>query len=223
MTILKDKKTRVLLAEDHSLVRAGICALLRNMEWIEVVAEASNGAETLRLIQQHLPDIVLLDIAMPELSGLEVAEQVCSKYPNINVIILSMHNNEEYILQALRAGASGYLLKDASPMELELALQSVRDGGTYLSPSVSHHVISSYVNRTGTEIASNRVHLTPRQKDVLKMIARGLTTKQIATVLKISSKSVETHRTQLMNKLNIHNVAGLVRYAINTGMIDSNE
>lgn len=216
-------RTRVLLAEDHSLVRAGICALLRNIEWIEVIAEASNGNETLELIRQHQPDIVLLDIAMPGLSGLEVAEQVCGQYPNISIIILSMHNNEEYILQALRAGASGYLLKDASTIELELALQSVRDGGTYLSPSVSHHVISSYVNRTGTKISSTHISLTPRQKEVLKLIARGQTTKQIASALQISIKSVETHRTQLMNKLDIHNVAGLVRYAINTGMIDSNE
>ncbi len=217
------QKTRVLLAEDHSLVRAGICALLRNIEWIEVVAETSNGIETLQLIHQHQPDIVLLDIAMPELSGLEVAERVCADNPNTSIIILSMHNNEEYILQALRAGASGYLLKDASPMELEMALQSVRDGGTYLSPSVSHHVISRYINRIGTDLAAKSIHLTPRQKEVLKMIARGLTTKQIATSLQISIKSVETHRTQLMNKLDIHNVAGLVRYAINTGMIDSSD
>ncbi len=214
-----EPKTRVLLAEDHSLVRAGICALLKNIAWIVVVAEAENGAEALRLIQQHRPDIVLLDIAMPEMSGLEVCEQVGSTCSGVNIIILSMHNNEEYILRALQAGAAGYLLKDASPAELELAIQTVRNGGTYLSPAVSQQVISSYVRRVDVDVSEEEPRLTPRQLDVLRLIAGGKTTKQIATALKISTKSVETHRTQLMNKLDIHNVAGLVRYAIRKGLV----
>lgn len=217
-----ERKTRVLLAEDHSLVRAGICALLKNIPWIDVVGEAENGAEALRLIEQHLPDIVLMDIAMPEINGLDVSERVIANHPSVSIIILSMHNNEEYILRALQAGAAGYLLKDASPQELELAIQAVRDGETYLSPAVSQHVISSYVRRVGGETAAD-VHLTPRQLDVLRLIAQGMTTKQIAMHLNIGSKSVETHRTQLMNKLDIHNVAGLVRYAIRKGLVTSQE
>lgn len=214
-----EKKTRLLIAEDHVLVRAGICALLVNVSWIEVVAEADNGIEALHLVQQLMPDIVLLDIAMPQLGGLEVTERIRSDFPDISVIILSMHNNEEYVLRALQKGASGYLLKDASPTELEKAIRSVRDGQTYLSQSISKIVIQNYLHLAGTNNQPEDPSLTPRQLDVLRLIAHGLTTKQIAATLKISVKSVETHRTMMMNKLDIHNVAGLVRYAVHKGLI----
>jgi DNA-binding NarL/FixJ family response regulator len=220
------KPTRVLLAEDHTLVRAGIRALLQNLTGIQVVAEASDGREALRLIKTYQPNVVLMDIAMAGLNGLEATARVTKEFPTVRVIILSMHSNEEYVAQALRAGAAGYLLKDAVAAELELAVTAVARGKTYLSPAVSKHVIADYLRRAGGgatggggEAPSTSALLTPRQREILQLIAEGHSTKEIASILHLSVKTVETHRTQLMARLDVHDVAGLVRYAIRIGLV----
>ena len=212
------KSIRVLLADDHTLVRAGFRALLRSLGDVEIVAEAGDGDDALRLIEVHQPDVVLLDIAMPGLNGLEVAACVVQRFPNVRVMMLSMYANEEYVLQALRAGAAGYLLKDADSSELELAVRAVARGDTYLSPPVSKSVIEDYVQRLSSQPGSFD-RLTPRQREVLQLIAQGHSTKEIAQMLNIGVKTAETHRTQLMQQLDIHDIAGLVRYAIRVGLV----
>lgn len=216
------KPIRMMLAEDHTLVRAGIRALLQNLEEIEVVAEAGDGREALRLVEIHEPDVVLMDIAMAGLNGLEATARISKTFPNVRVIILSMHANEEYVLQALRAGAVGYLLKDAGTAELELAIRAVARNETYLSPLVSKHVVADYVRRVGGE-PSSLERLTRRQREILQLIAEGHSTQEIAQMLSISGKTVETHRSQLMERLDIHDVAGLVRYAIRMGLVTTND
>jgi DNA-binding NarL/FixJ family response regulator len=219
MTVLPPiKPIRVLLADNHTLVRAGLRALLQNIKGIEVVAEAGDGREALQLIEIHQPDMVLMDIAMPEMNGLEATARLVKEFPLVRVIILSMHANEEYVLQSLRIGAMGYVIKDAGLSELELAIRAVAQGETYLSPPVSKHVVADYVRRVSDESTSVE-QLTSRQREILQLIAEGRTTKEIAELLYISVKTVETHRMQLMKRLNIHDVAGLVRYAIRTGLV----
>lgn len=212
---------RVLLAEDHALVRAGIAALLRQLPGIEVVGEAGDGREALRLIGETLPDIVLMDITMRGLNGLQALTRVTLEYPHIRVIVVSMHDNEEYVLHALRAGAAGYLLKDSAVEELELAVRSVARGGSYLSPMISRNVVVDYVRRIGGE-RSSLERLTSRQIEVVQLIAEGNTNQQIAATLGISVKTVETHRADLMDRLEIHDVPGLVRYAVRMGLVAAN-
>jgi DNA-binding NarL/FixJ family response regulator len=212
--------------DDHGLVRAGIRALLESLDGIQVLEEADDGREALRLIDLHRPDIVLMDIAMSGLNGLEATKRIKRDFPNTRVIILSMHANEEYVLQSLRAGAAGYLLKDAGTVELEIAIKAVAGGETYLSPPVSKHVISDYVRRMSAgeqETQSTLDRLTLRQREILQLIAEGQTTQEIARLLNIGVKTVETHRMQLMERLDIHDVAGLVRYAIRVGLISADE
>jgi DNA-binding NarL/FixJ family response regulator len=211
------KNLRIVLADDHALVRAGFRALLQSLDGIEVVAEAENGAQALELIERHLPDLVLMDIAMPGLNGLEAAARAAKSAPEVKIIILSMHANEEYVLQSLKAGAKGYLLKDAGLAELQLALESVSSGQTFLSPAISKHLIDAYVERTSDGMEPFTL-LTSRQREILQLIAEGATTKEIAQKLGVSVKTVETHRTQLMQRLDIHDLAGLVRYAIRLGI-----
>ena len=211
---------RVLLADDHALVRAGIRALLQGLEGITVVAETGNGAEVLELARTHRPDVVLLDISMPGLSGLDVSAQLEQELPEVRVVVLSMHANEEYVLQALRSGAVGYMLKDSATAELELALKAVMQGETYLSPPISKQVVEGYVQRVGAEQPASE-KLTPRQREVLQLIAEGLSTKEIAYRLELSVKTVETHRAQLMERLQIRDIAGLVKYAIRSGLASS--
>jgi len=213
------KPTRVLLADDHALVRAGIRSLLEKIPSVEVVAEANNGREALELVTSKQPDLVLMDIAMAELGGLEALPRVLKSFPAIKVIILSAHANEEYVIRALRGGASGYMLKDVATAELELAIASVMQGKTYLSPTISRTVIDSYLDRVGGK--GPLEPLTSRQREILQMIAEGKNTKKIASILEISVKTVESHRLQLMARLDIHDVAGLVRYAIRSGLVSS--
>jgi DNA-binding NarL/FixJ family response regulator len=213
---------RVLLVDNHTLVRAGLRALIQNIQGIQVVAEAGDGREALRSLGEYQPDVVLMDIAMPEMNGLEAAAHVVKEFPLVRVVILSMHANEEYVLQALRLGAMGYLLKDAGISELELALRAVCQGETYLSPAVSKHVVSNYLQRVGNK-SSSSTQLTSRQREILQLIAEGRTTKEIAELLYISVKTVETHRMQLMKRLDIFDVAGLVRYAIRMGLVISDD
>lgn len=187
------------------------------MEHVAVVGEAASGEEALALAGAALPDVVLMDIAMKGMTGLQAASRLRETCPGVRVIILSMHAGEEYVLQALRAGAVGYLLKDAATGELELALRSVMRGESWFSPSVSRQVVEGYVQRVGGEPAADV--LTARQREVLRLVAGGKSTKEIAFDLNLSVKTVETHRAQIMERLGIRDVAGLVRYALRTGLI----
>ena len=210
----------VLLVEDHTLVRAGIRELLRNLDGIEVVAEASNGREALDLIEKHMPNVVLMDIAMRGMNGLEVAERVIKQYPRVHVVLLSQYTDEEYVRQSLQIGANGYIPKDAATSELEIAIRAAAQGETYLNPSISKHLIENYLRRPESATGPLK-QLTPRQREVLQLIAEGNTMNRIAKVLNISVKTVETHRAQLMERLDIHDVAGLVRYAVRIGLVTS--
>lgn len=220
---------RVLLADDHNLVRAGMSALLEQDPEIEVVAEAQNGRQVRALVESRKPDIVLMDISMPELNGLDATSQLLKEFPTLRVIILSMHATKGYVLQALRAGASGYLLKGAATPELALAVKAVARGETYLSSTVSKFVIEAFRRGASGEPenggTSNRVEadLTPRQREVLQLIAEGNSTKEIAEKLNISVKTAKTHRSELMRRLDIHEIAGLVRYAIQIGLVSPDE
>ena len=209
---------RVVLADDHTLFRAGLRALLEQLPDGQVVAEARDGREAVHMVETHHPDLVLMDIAMPGLNGLEATRRLVKEFPAIRVLILSMHKSEEYVWQALRAGAAGYLLKDADLAELALAITAVTRGETYLSPPISKHLIREYVQRVGAE-ETTLERLTPRQREILQLIAEGHTTKAIAQRLCLSVKTVETHRVQMMERLDIHDVAGLVRYAIRMGLV----
>lgn len=213
-------RVRVLLADDHALVRAGLRKLLESLPDIEVVGEADDGQEVLLLVEQLHPNLVLMDISMPGLNGLEATARLTKTHPQIRVLILSMYQNEDYVRQALRANAAGYLLKDAAPVELGLAIKAVLRGETYLSPAVSKGVVSNYVQQLRGEDVPGKT-LTPRQREILQLVAEGHSTKGIAHRLGLSVKTVEAHRTQLMKLLGLHDVAGLVRYAIRTGLISS--
>lgn len=213
-------RVRVLLADDHTLVRAGLRKLLESMPEIDVVGEASEGLAVLALAEKWQPHIVLMDIAMPGLNGLDATARLRTALPEIQVLILSMHQNEAYVQQALRHGAAGYLLKDAAPTELDAALKAVLRGEIYLSAAVSKGVMSDYVQRLRSDESAADL-LTPRQREVLKMLAQGQSSKEIARLLDLSLKTVDTHRSQLMKQLGIHEVTGLVRYAIRMGLISS--
>lgn len=210
---------RVLLADDHTLVRAGLRKLLESIPGFEVVGEAGDGLALLALAETLQPQLVLMDIAMPGLNGIEATARLTRAWPDIRVLILSMHQNEEYVRQALRHGAVAYLLKDAAPLELELALNAVLRGETYLSPAVSKGVVQDYVQRLRDETQPAQA-LSPRQREVLQLIAEGQSTKDIARRLDLSVKTVDTHRSQLMRQLDIHEVAGLVRYALRAGLVN---
>jgi DNA-binding NarL/FixJ family response regulator len=213
---------RVVLADDHALVRAGLRSLLQETPDIEVVAETGDGREALALLKTHRPHILCTDIRMPGLNGLELTARAAKDFPQVRVLILSMHTTEEYVHQALRAGAKGYLLKDSAPGELALAIRAVARGETYLTPSISKFVIDNYLQRLNGE-TSPLDSLTPRQREILQLIAEGHTTKEIARALDVGVKTVETHRAQLMDRLDIHDVAGLVRFAIRVGLVQPDE
>jgi DNA-binding NarL/FixJ family response regulator len=212
--------TRVLLADDHGLVRAGIRALIEKIPNVQVVGEASTGRAALELVKSKLPNLVLMDIGMAELGGLEALPRITKDFPGVKVIILSAHANEEYVIRALRSGAAGYMLKDAATAELELAITSVTQDKTYLSPSISRTVINDYLQRVGGPI-SPLEQLTSRQREILQLVAEGKSTKEIAYELDIGIKTVESHRLQLMDRLNIHDVPGLVRYAVRSGLVSA--
>lgn len=213
---------RALLVDDHALVRAGLRTLLESIDGVAVVAEAGNGEEALRLAAELQPDLVVMDIAMPRLSGLDAAAHIREALPGTRVLVLSMHASEDYVRRALRSGASGYLLKDAAAVELELAVRAVICGETYLSPRVSTQVVDQYVRGPGVPPGPVDA-LTPRQREILQLIAKGRSTKQIAHQLSLSVKTVETHRAQLMERLGLRDVASLVRLAIRAGLVASDE
>lgn len=209
--------TRILLVDDHALVRAGIRALIEGKPDIEVIAETGGGDEALRLIEELRPGLVLLDITMPTINGFEVLEQITKQYPQTRVIILTVHEGTEYAMRALRAGAAGYLPKSAATIELEDAISAVSQGGTYLSHEISQKMLFEYAQAgTPQDLLAS---LTTRQREILKLIAEGQSTKEIGSNLNISVKTVESHRAKLAEKLGIHDVAGMVRFAIRMGLI----
>jgi len=214
------KAIRVLLAEDHALVRAGIRSLLEKMEGVIVVGEASDGRDALTQIEGLKPDIVLMDISMPLLNGLETTRRCAKDIPTTHIVILSMYAAEEYVVQALRAGASGYMLKDSATSELELAIHSVARGEIYLSPAISRGIVEDYLQKKETP-DSPLDQLTTRQREILQLLAEGKSSKEIAYILDVNVKTVETHRAQLMKRLNIRDLAGLVKFAIRVGLVSS--
>jgi DNA-binding NarL/FixJ family response regulator len=213
-----------LLADDHVLVRAGIRALLEALPGIQIVGEVSDGRAALEALLKDRPDIAFLDIAMPGLNGIEVAERAARETPNTRVVMLSMHNTSSHVVRALRAGAAGYLLKDAAADELPVLLRAVTNGETYLSPAIAKHVVDGFLQRNTAEpdAADNPVEiLTPRQREILQLVAEGRSTKEVASLLSLSIKTVEAHRSQIMERLDIHDLPGLVRFAIRTGLVAS--
>jgi len=212
------KPIRLLIADDHDLVRAGLRLLVEALEGVEVVGEASNGREAIALAKNLRPDVILMDLQMPELNGLDATARIVAADPAVRVVILSMSASEEAILPSLRAGATGYLLKNVRPVELELAIRAAARGETFLCAAVSRHVVEKCFERahTADEFYDR---LTGRQREVLQLVAEGRTSKEIAGRLGVSVRTAEAHRTQLMDALDIHDVAGLVRYAIRKGMV----
>ena len=209
--------TRVVLVDDHHLVRAGIGALLRELPDVDVVGEGADGEAAIRLVRELAPDVLLLDLVMPGMSGLVVLERIIRQQPDVKTIIPSMHSSEEHVVRALQLGASGYLLKDVAPDELQHALDAVMNGNTWLSSAISRTAIAEYVGRTAHESPLDT--LTVRQHQVLKLLAEGHSTRDIAAQLELSVKTIETFRAQIMDRLAIHDVAGLVRYAIRQGVV----
>lgn len=211
---------RILVADDHALVRAGLVELLRKLHDIEVVGQASGGHEALRLAQTLSPDIALLDIAMPDLNGIETAARINTECPKVRVILLSMFDSEAYLRKALEAKICGYLLKGAELEELARAIHTVYRGEVYLMPAVAKHLSGALTDRP-RPVTGNAEHLSPRQRQVLQMIAEGCTSKEIAFRLSLSTKTVDAHRAHLMAKLKIYDIAGLVRFAIRVGLIQT--
>jgi DNA-binding NarL/FixJ family response regulator len=210
-------KTRILVADDHTLLRAGLIKLIESMPAVEVVGQASDGTEVLEVAALCLPDVVLLDIAMPKLNGLDTCAALVKAHASIKVIMLSMHQEQQYVRKALQNGAAGYLLKDSAPDELGVAIHAVTLGKIYMSPVLEKSMLGSLVQGL-TAGESEKGEITPRQREVLKLVAEGLSTKEIARAMDLSVKTIDSHRTNLMNQLNIHDLAGLVRYAIRNGI-----
>jgi DNA-binding NarL/FixJ family response regulator len=213
------KLIRVILADDHPIVRAGIREALKELPGVEVVGEASDGREAIKLVESARPDVVFMDISMPGLNGLEATERIVKAFPKVRVVILSRHDNEEYYWRALRMGASGYLLKNAVIGELKTALQRVAGGEIYLSQEISTRLRNKAPLQQMAHAPSAMEQLTERQREILQLIAEGQTTKAIALILKVSPKTVEYHRMQLMQRLKIFDVPGLVRFAVRTGLV----
>ncbi len=215
-------KIRVLIADDHTVVRAGIRLLLEKQEDIEVVGEARDGYEAVAREQELAPDIVLMDLAMPGLSGLEATRRITKEGKGAKVVALTMHQDDEYFFQALNAGASGYVLKEISPGELVAALRAVHQGGVWFHPGLGRKLLDDYLHRV--EMGEEREsfgRLTEREREVLRLIAQGHTTREIAEMLCLSPRTVERHRANIMGKLDLHNRAELVRYAVRKGLIST--
>ncbi len=208
---------RIVIADDHALVRAGIRMLLEQVSDFEVVGEATNGQEALRLVADVHPELILMNISMPELNGLEAAARVTKEHPRTRVLMLSMHADEEYVRRAFAVGASGYLLKSADRAEMELAVRAVTRGDVWISPSVSRTVVAAL--KRGEEPADPFELLTPRQREILQLVAEGRSSKEIADQLDLSTKTVESHRAQLMKRIGVRSLPGLVRYAIRLGLV----
>lgn len=214
------RNIKVVIADDHTILRQGIKALLGNNERMEVVGEAKDGREAIRVTEELMPDVILMDIAMPGLNGLETTRRIKKKFPRIKILVLTMYTNEEYIFQILNAGADGYLVKETAFQDIISAIESVYKGEAFMSPSISKKLINSYIQRARGYQDEVCDTLTTREREIIQLIAEGNTSKKIAEALFISTKTVETHRNHIMDKLNIHNSIGLVKYAIRKGMVD---
>ena len=209
---------RILLADDHQIVRDGLRILVEQQPDMEVVAEAEEGRTAVQLVQEQSPDVVIIDVGMPDLNGIEATLQIKTKAPEVKVIALSMHSDRRYVIGMLRAGASGYLLKDCAFEELVRAVHAVMVGQTYLSPAIAGVVVGDYVRHVEPDDESHFSLLTAREREVLQLLAEGQLSRQIAVRLHVSVKTVETHRQNIMEKLNLHTIADLTRYAIRTGL-----
>jgi DNA-binding NarL/FixJ family response regulator len=212
------QKIRVLVVDDHTVVRDGICALLALTGDIEVVGEAANGSEALKMVKELKPDVVLMDISMPIMDGLEATRRICKEFP-AKVLILTQHDDKEYVFPVIQAGASGFISKVAASSELASGIRSVYQGDSYLSPSIAKFIIEDYRRGDGRVIHDPYEQLTDRERDVLKLVAEGYTTQEIADILVVSPKTIEGHRTNLMAKLGIRNRIELVKYAVRKGII----
>jgi len=214
------KQYRVVIAEDHTILRDGLKALLSSQQDFKVVAEAQDGREAIRCVQDFAPDVILMDLSMPRMNGLDAIKEIQKPNPDTKIVALTVHKTEEYVLATLQAGADGYVLKDATHSELVMAMKNVLGGNRYLSPGVSEKVIEGYLKGRGAlKSQSAWDTLTQREREILKLIAEGYKNKDIADYLCISLKTVEKHRTNLMNKLDLHNVAALTALAIDKGLI----
>jgi RNA polymerase sigma factor (sigma-70 family) len=215
-----ENKKKIVIAEDHTILRDGLRALLSTQNYLEVIGEAEDGREAVRIVDNLEPDLLLIDLSMPKLNGIEAIKEIKKKHPDIKVIILTVHKSDEYIFASLKAGADGYMLKDASQNELHLAIQYVLNGKFFISPSISDRVVDAYLNSPKTGKTSSVLNnLTPREREILKLIAEGYTNKQIADHLCISLKTVEKHRANLMHKLDLRNTAALTAFAIKKGLV----
>jgi len=214
-------KIRILLADDHTILRAGLKMMLNAQPDMEVIGEAQDGRQAIHEAQRLQPDVILMDITMPDMNGIEATKQIKRAQPEIKVLVLTMHEHDEYIFQALRAGASGYMLKEAADTELITALHVVQSGQFYLSPAAQSVMVGDYLQRVRTgEEKDSYSSLTEREREILKLVAEGHTNNQIAERLVISPKTVDTHRTHIMDKLNLHSRAELVKYAMRRGLLE---
>ena len=214
------RQIRILLADDHNVMRGGLRVLLERQPGFKVVSEASDGRQAVEQAEATKPDIIVLDIAMPNLSGIEAAQRISTLLPHTRIIILSMHSDESYVLRALKAGAKGYLLKDSAENDLIEAIKAVDEGKAFFSPEISNIMVEDYVREMKRRGAEDSYELlTPREREILQMLAEGKSNKHIATVLDLSLYTVETHRRNLQDKLNLHSFAELILYAVRKGII----
>lgn len=213
-------KKKVVIAEDHQLFREGLKSMLSSRDDLEVVDEARDGLEAIRCVKRNQPDLLLLDLSMPRLSGISVMKDVKRQFPEVKILALTIHESDQYVLEAFKAGANGYCIKDASRDELMIAIESVLDGNTYISPGIADKVMEGYLEknkRLKTKTAWDTV--TQREREVLKLLAEGYLNREIAEFLHISVKTVEKHRANIMNKLDLHNASALTAYAIENGLV----
>ncbi len=210
---------RLLVADDHTVMREGLCALLEARRGLKVVGQARTGREVVRIARESEPNLALIDVSMPDLGGIESTRRVIRRNPDVKVLALSMHLDGEFVTEMLRAGASGYVLKTCAVEELVRAIETVAKGGNYLPPEVAAVVADAYLVESSRRRPTGGAALTPRQREVLQLLAEGLTTKQIALRLKRSPKTIEMHRRHLMQKLDLHTIADLTKYAIRRGLV----
>ena len=211
---------RIVLADDHTIIRSGLRLLLERQPDFKVVAEAEDGRQAVQLVARHHPEVVILDIGMPQLNGIEATRQIVAQESHPNVVILSMHSDESYVLRALKAGARAYILKNAAEADLIRAVQAVSEGKSFFSPVISKMLLEDYVRQVREkEVEDTYDLLTPREREILQLIAESKTNKEIATILGLSPHTIETHRGNILEKLNLHSVPELILYAVRKGII----
>ena len=217
---MANKKTKVIIVEDHKLFREGLKSILSDKAGLEVVGEAGDGLEAIRTVKKCQPDIILLDLSMPKMNGISVMREIKSQFPEIKIMALTIHESDQYVLEAFEAGADGYCLKDAGRNELMVAVDSVLQGKRYISPSVSDNVLEGYLSgRKKLKSKTSWDSITQREREVLKLLGEGYQNKEISDMLHISVKTVEKHRANIMNKLDLHNAAALTAFAIEHGLV----